>query len=125
MGVHGLNGHLRRISARRPPDEHTILSPGSTLALDGLGLTFHLFRVAYGSYRSSLRDAGTTGDAALDRQLRLPANVPLTLLHDVTTDYLTSLTVRHGLKVRVYLDGPDQRMKSAEHRPRGTTVGNK
>ena len=118
MGVHGLNGHLRRISARRPPDEPTILSPGSTLALDGLGLTFHLFRVAYGSYRSSLRDAGTTGDAALDRQLRLPANVPLTLLHDVTTDYLTSLTVRHGLKVRVYLDGPDQRMKSAERRRR-------
>ena len=118
MGVHGLNGHLRRISARLPPDDPTPLPPGTILAVDGAGLSFHLFRAAYRTYRSSLRHAGTTGDAALDRQLRLPANVPLTLLHDVTTEFLTTLTVRHGLRVRVYLDGPAQRMKSAERRRR-------
>ncbi|KAL7553079.1 hypothetical protein ACHAWF_016337 [Thalassiosira exigua] len=120
LGLDGAGEGVRDDSAPPPP------GPSSTLAVDGDGLAFHLFRTAYRRRRrevlalsaESAEAAGANNDAegrrrdALTSQLLLPNLVPLSVLHEVTTSYLADLTDKHGMKLRIFFDGPDQKMKA-------------
>mmetsp|Transcript_8856 Transcript_8856/g.19868 ORF Transcript_8856/g.19868 Transcript_8856/m.19868 type:complete len:2027 (-) Transcript_8856:217-6297(-) len=131
MGVHGLRGFLRRSGIDGRNDEaiasNITLSPNSTtLAIDGSGLIFHLFRLAYRRHRqdvlassSSFASSSNEHYKSLQTQLLLPSLTPLSLAHDVTTTYLSELTTKHGLHLQIYFDGPDQHMKRREKQRRG------
>ncbi|KAL3795161.1 hypothetical protein HJC23_007389 [Cyclotella cryptica] len=114
MGVHGLTGFLQQTGFhQKSNDATTVLSHNSTtLAIDGNGLIFHLFRIAYYRHRKTV--LSSSAGEALQSQLLLPTLVPLSLAHDVTTSYLSGLTIQHGIHLRIYFDGPDQCMKHLE-----------
>lgn len=111
MGVHGLTGLLGRSGVVRADDPSAAiaLAPGSTLAIDGNGLVFHIFRLAYHRHRKSV--LSTWQEKSLRAQSLLPTFTPLKLVDEVATSYLLELTATHGMHLRIFFDGPDQRMK--------------
>ena len=143
MGVHGLTTLLRSsgllppaTGRRRPgclwPDSVTgdsdveptateIIPPGSTLAVDGNGLAFHLHRVAYerhfsrssGWGRDDCASATATPSQNGTSPKLLPTMMSLRLLDDVAGEFLSALTDR-DVAVRVFFDGPGRRLKAAE-----------
>lgn len=114
MGVHGLTGFLKQLGTTHNNDRPISLSHNSsTLAIDGNGLVFHLYRLAYYQHRNNtLSSTSQRHDEALQSQLLLPTLLPLKLAHEVTTNYLSDLTTKHGVHLRIYFDGPNQNMKS-------------
>jgi len=120
MGVHGLSGLVKALCHDKDNATSTTLLPGSTtLAIDGNGLIFHLFRLAYRRHRQDVLSRNHHEHCkALQSQLLLPVFTPLSLVDDVTTTYLSQLTVQHGMHLQIYFDGPDQYMKSHEKQRR-------
>lgn len=128
MGVHGLTSFLKRLGIDRNDDsKSTTLQPDTTtLAIDGNGLIFHLFRIAYHEHRQNvLASFASSNDNVrqqhskeLQSQLLLPAFTPLSLAHDITTTYLSQLTAKHGLHLKIFFDGPNQHMKRHERKRR-------
>jgi len=114
MGVHGLTGFLKQLGTAHNNDPPISLSHNSsTLAIDGNGLVFHLYRLAYYQHRNNILSSTTQQHyEALQSQLLLPTLLPLKLAHEVTTNYLSHLITKHGLNLRIYFDGPNQYMKS-------------
>lgn len=111
MGVHGLTQHIKSLGL--DANETTIdLVEGSKLCVDGDGLIFHLFRLSYRAHYKNIVAADPTGHRSklLKSQLLLPLFTPLSLIHHVTTSYLSDL-LSHGLHLEIYFDGPDQFMK--------------
>ena len=108
MGVHGLTRHIKSLGL--DVNAETVdLVEGSKLCVDGDGLIFHLFRL---SYRAHYNNASTEHQSKLlQSQLLLPLFTPLSLIHDITTSYLSDLTLKHGLHIQIFFDGPDQFMK--------------
>jgi hypothetical protein len=114
MGVHGLSGYLKRIGIDHSNNNNptTSLLHNSSLAIDGNGLLFHLFRLSY--YRHYKNVTSSNQNKSLQSQLLLPSFVPLTLAQEITTSYLSSLTIQHGIHLKIYFDGPNQYMKRLE-----------
>jgi hypothetical protein len=112
-GVQGLSGFLKRLGIDHNNGPTTHLSHNSsTLAIDGDGLIFHLFRLTYYRHRKNvLSSSSNQHDKLLQSQLLLPTLVPLSLAHDVTTSYLNDLTTKHGVHLKIFFDGPNQYMK--------------
>lgn len=117
MGVHGLTGFLKRLGIENTDSPTNISHNSSTLAIDGNGLTFHLFRLAYYKHRANILSS-TTHDKALRALLLLPIFLPLKIAHEVTTSYLSRLTTSHGIHLKIYFDGPNQHMKRHVKRSR-------
>lgn len=120
MGVHGLAGLIKRLGIEKDANNTVTLPPNSVFAIDGNGLIFHLFRLAYCQHRKNVLEsfASSPSSGPLQSQLLLPAFTPLSLVHDVTTAYLSELTTVHGVHLRIYFDGPDQYMKRREKQRR-------
>ena len=120
MGVHGLSGYIRRLGLLTNRDDGrptTIIPRESTLAIDGNGLIFHLFRTSYQLHCQNVKSSSSSShheNKILASQLLLPSSTPLTLVHEVTTQYLSDLTIKHGLNLLLYFDGPNQYMKRHE-----------
>lgn len=109
------------------------IPPGSVLLIDGNGLTFHLHSIAYTRYLRSLKvnDGGPhsssngqrccplTQDLSPDLIVKaLPCMLPLSLLRQVTTEFITTLQTQNGgggsgsqLEIQVLWDGPYRRFK--------------
>ena len=133
MGVHGLSSYIKRLGLlnnNNNNQESTATIPhGSTLAIDGNGLMFHLFRIAYHQHYQTVKSnfASTSSQlhhddsnnnsttALLQSQLLLPQFIPLPLLHDVTTTYLSELTTKYQLHLQIYLDGPSSNQYMKRH----------
>lgn len=112
MGVHGLTGFLKELGLDHTNDSSTILSHNSsTLAIDGNGLVFHLYRMSYYKHHKNVLSSTEKSDKALQAQLLLPTFLPLSVVHETTTNYLVGLTTKHGVHLRIYFDGPNQYMK--------------
>ena len=105
-------------------DRVVCIPPGSTLAIDGNGLAFHLHNVAYSRHfcqvtGSSINTTTKNGSyCTCKRQLIetqvtkvLPQSLPLDLLDQVTREFVNALHANH-CKIVVYWDGPDRRMKA-------------
>ena len=105
-------------------DRVVCIPPGSTLAIDGNGLAFHLHNVAYS--RHFCQVTGTSINATTKngscctckKQLTetqvtraLPQSMPLDLLDQVTREFVNALHTNH-CKLVVYWDGPGRRMKA-------------
>ena len=103
------------------------IPPHSTLALDGNGLAYYLHHVAYSRHFTQV-----TGDDATNKTTcccktknlsetqvtrLLPQYMPLSLLDQVTTEFVQSLQRNH-MKMVVYWDGQGRRMKAATTRER-------
>lgn len=112
MGVHGLTRHIKSLGndANAAAVE---IKEGSKLCIDGDGLAFHLFRLSYFTHYKNIvaNDTGEHGSKLLQSQLLLPLFTPLSLIHEITTSYLSDLTLKHGLHLKIFFDGPDQFMK--------------
>ena len=100
----------------RPNHPTTSLSyNSSTLAIDGNSLLFHLFRLSYYHHYKNVTSSNQSKSVqSLQSQLLLPSFVPLALAHEVTTHYLSSLTIQHGIHLKIYFDGSNQFMKRLE-----------
>lgn len=119
MGVHGLSGFLRRlgvdIDGSNNDDDaalnggNVVLPPNTTLAIDGNGLLFHLYRLAYIGHRRNVLGSSSSSSSLVEvsQQMLLPSFVPLDLAHEVTTQYLSDLTMRHSMNLQIYFDGPN------------------
>jgi 5'-3' exonuclease len=94
----------------------------STLALDGNGLTYYLHHVAYSRYFdqitggpstcSSSKCSCRTKNLSQTQVTRLlPQFMPLTMLDEVTKEFVQSLE-RNNMKLVVYWDGEGRRMKA-------------
>ena len=116
MGVHGLK-RISGISSNTVPVD---LVEGSKLCVDGEGFLFHIFKLSYRAHHKSVVEANSSQDQSrwLQSQLLLPQFTPLSLIHDVTTSFLTDLTLKHGLHVRIFFDGPHQFMKGRQRERR-------
>jgi hypothetical protein len=113
MGVHGLTGFLKQSGIGDISSGSTTLSHNSsTLAIDGNGLIFHLFRLAYYRHRNHVLSSPTNQqNKELQAQLLLRTLLPIRLAHEVTTNWLSDLTTKHGVHLKIFFDGPDQYMK--------------
>ena len=112
MGVHGLTQHIKSLGLDANAAATVEIKEGSTLCVDGDGLLFHLFRLSYLSHYTNITSADQSN--LLQFQLLLPLFTPLSLIHDITTSYLSDLTLKHGLNLQIFFDGPDQFMKSRQ-----------
>jgi hypothetical protein len=102
--LHGDSGYAGRI---------TSIPNGSTMHVDGYGLAFYLYDVAYDRYVQSIlgcspchispKDAAARGDL----QRLIPMMMPLSLIEQVTKEYAAGLMSRFN--VIVYFDGNGRR----------------
>jgi len=119
MGVHGLTRHIKSLGLDANAAAVEI-KEGSKLCVDGDGLIFHLFRLSYLTHYKNVvtADSREHRSKLLQSQLLLPLFTPLSLVHDITTSYLSDLTLKHGLNIQIFFDGPDQFMKRRQKRRR-------
>ena len=153
MGVHGLTSLLRQrgllpsaqhsASASTENDDapttldvptrhdahYRTIPRGSTLAVDGDGLAFHLLRRAYRRHRQTVLAASATASASASVASLIPTFLPPHVVHTTTISYLTELIVDRGMRhATVYFDAKSrsnggnasigQRMKRRERRRR-------
>lgn len=119
MGVHGLTGFLKQSGIDHRNDSTITLSHNSsTLAIDGNGLIFHLYRLSYYRHRKDVLSSTNQHNKELQAQLLLPTLLPLHIVHETATSYLSDLTTKHGVHLRIFFDGPDQYMKREVKRSR-------
>ena len=97
---------------------------GSTLAIDGDGLSFHLLRVAYRLHRRNVLDAADTpasasgtsaaaSAAAVSVAGLIPTFLPPYVVHTTTISYLTELIVNRGMRhATIYWDAPSSGSRS-------------
>ena len=134
MGVQGLTSMLQELGwMPRPKEnsgntlwrEHTVLSTvadrveliprGSTLAIDGNGLAHYLHNVAYSRHFTQVTGASASnGNGSLTMSqvtLCLPQSMPLSLLDEVTREFIGRLEYNQ-MKIVVYWDGEGRRMKA-------------
>jgi len=92
----------------------------SSILIDGNGLAFYLFKVAYARYLKSLFPAaGQSKDSfppvkslkPTDLTKALPCMMPLNRLEDVTREFTSHLRLCN-LQVQVFWDGPKRRFKT-------------
>ncbi|CAJ1934533.1 unnamed protein product [Cylindrotheca closterium] len=90
----------------------------SLILIDGNGLAFYLFKVAYARYLISLfpgRKKSTFPSvntlSPSDSTLALPCMMPLNLLEDVTLEFTARLRLCN-LEFKVFWDGPSRRFKT-------------
>ena len=121
MGVKGLTSLLKQKGFPSDDDIH-IIPQGSTLAFDGNGLVFELFRRAYlrhfytlaREYKARLPQT-RQGEAEHAFIAKLfPSVLPLHYLAEETQSYLRRLTEVFGMKVSVYFDGSMHRYLTLE-----------
>ncbi|CAB9523236.1 Probable ATP-dependent RNA helicase spindle-E [Seminavis robusta] len=80
----------------------------STLLIDGAGLAFHLYRVAYARRMQQVCGCGCASVKHVQpHQVTplLPNFLPLTLLDEVTREFVETLQKKHHMKLIVYFDG--------------------
>jgi superfamily II DNA/RNA helicase len=112
MGVFGLTRHIKSLGLDENASAAVEIKEGSTLCIDGDGLIFHLFKLGFRKHYANIVSADQSN--LLQSQLLLPLFTPLSLIHDIATSYLSDLTLKHGLNLQIYFDGPDQFMKSRQ-----------
>jgi len=121
MGVHGLTRHIRSLGHLDATATIVDVVEGSKLCVDGDGLIFHLFRLSYRAHYKNVvaadSSAGHHRSKLLKSQLLLPLFTPLSLIHHVTTTFLSDLLSK-GLYLEIFFDGPDQFMKRRQRRRR-------
>jgi hypothetical protein len=98
----------------------SLINPRSTLLLDGPGLSFHLYRVAYARHtarvlgKSENCRSSTTATSCQSsvKKLRpeqatklVPNLLPLPILDEVTREFVDTLKKKHHMKLVVYFDG--------------------
>lgn len=90
----------------------------SSVLIDGNGLAFFLFRVAYARHLRSLFPGRTSGTFPAVKSLSsaeltqaLPCMMPLDLLDDITREFAYRLRLCN-LDVRIFWDGPNRRFKT-------------
>lgn len=94
------------------------IPPGSTFLVDGHGLAFHLLSVSYARNVARILARNENSNSKrrpilknltpYEVQQLLPNWMPLSVLEDVTQEYITTL-VEHGIRPVVYWDGPARR----------------
>ena len=101
------------------------IPPGSTLAIDGNGLAYHLHSAAYSRYFSQVMATPPSNGictcpkhVTADQVVRcLPQSMPLETLHEITKEFVTSLTSK-GLKLKIFWDGDGRRFKAETSKKR-------
>lgn len=117
MGVHGLNSILSNSGLADPSSrQNQEIPPLSILAIDGDGLIFHLIRLSYHQWLTSLEETNQLPQSNLAAVL--PTFLPLEKAHKVTMSYLSALCMGFTIRLDIYFDGPDQVMKGHERRRR-------
>ena len=122
-------GHNSNVLSEEALDRIARIPSHSTLALDGNGLAYYLHHVAYSRHFDQVTGGQALPNAAgcccktkhlSETQVTrlLPQYMPLSLLENVTKEFVESLQ-RHGMKLVVYWDGQGRQMKAA------TTQGRK
>lgn len=76
---------------------------GSQLHVDGLSLCFYLHRVAYARHTTEFRSRSVVG--TFQALQLLPSFLPLSLLHEVTKEWIEAVRTKCQLEVIVYMDG--------------------
>jgi 5'-3' exonuclease len=115
-------GHHSNVLSDEALDHLSQIPFHSTLALDGNGLAYYLHHVAYSRHFSNVTGGNALPNAAgcccKTRHLSetqvtrlLPQYMPLSLLQNVTKEFVESLH-RHGMKLVVYWDGKRRQMKA-------------
>ena len=111
-----------------PIDRVERLPPGSTLAIDGNGLAYYLFDVAYSRHWENLglvrelRKDGTECSCPEDLTQEmivqcLPQSVPLQILDQVTREFVHALS-SSAMTLVFYWDGKGRRFKAATAKER-------
>lgn len=122
MGVHGLTKHLKEHGLLPSFTEETgevfcslpetVVEPGSTLAIDGSGLAFRIYRLAYFEHYKFVMSQRKLyeDDFHLITHL-LPIMLDLKKIKQVTDEMMRLLIYTHKVNVSIYLDGNKQPMK--------------
>lgn len=102
----------------------SLLQKRSTIFVDGAGLCFHLYRIAYARHASEVlggRRRNATSRPCSARYLKpdqvtklLPNLAPLNKLDEVTREFVDTLKKRHLMKLVVYFDGDKRREAKRE-----------
>jgi XPG domain containing len=88
--------------------------PRSTMLIDGPGLAFYLHSIAYSRWARRVTERQSNQRTCRDTvkltaqqiTLLLPHNMPLQVLVDLTTEFVTFLRETHCLQLQVHWDGP-------------------
>lgn len=116
MGVKGLTSCLKECNLLPTYDEETgemfssipyqDFQRGSTFAIDGSGLVFHLFRKAYMRHYAHVmaNKASYEDDVHVILHL-LPSMLHLKEIHDETCRFVNLLRCEHGIHLDIYFDG--------------------
>ena len=141
MGVHGITSLLHK-EGWIPSDQDNESSPnlwkewnpsmaflnqgmslepikaGSTFLIDGNGLAFHLFKVAYIRHLRSIfitqknqscPTVNTLSEGEITKAL--PCMFPLRLLDDITKEFVSKLRL-YNIRCQIFWDGPNRRFKT-------------
>jgi 5'-3' exonuclease len=94
------------------------IAPNSTFLIDGNGLAFFFFKVAYARHlHSTFRTDGqqscppVNAIETADISKALPCMLPLSLLEDITHEFVSHLRLC-DLRLQVFWDGPSRRFKT-------------
>ncbi len=95
-----------------------IIPPKSKLLIDGNGLVFHLYQIAYSRHMKSTFPSCTSGSCPKIKSLNstdiakaIPCMMPLTLVRQVTDEFVATLC-QQDLKLQCFWDGPARAFKS-------------
>lgn len=103
-----------------------VLPPKSKLLIDGNGLAFHLYHVAYARHIQSTFPSRTSGSCPMVKSLSasditkaIPCMMPLELVRQVAVEFATTLS-QQDLTLQCFWDGPahHQRFKAKTIRKR-------
>jgi hypothetical protein len=132
MGIHGLTAHLREHGLLPNFSEETgevfcslpqqTIQPGSTLAIDGPGLAFHIYRLAYFEHYKSVMSQRDSDKYKDDFHLithLLPTMLDMKKVQQVTDEVMRQFVHVHKVNVSVYLDGNKQPRKALTRASRG------
>ena len=123
MGIRGLTAALKECGLLPNFSEETgelfsslprhVLQPGSTLAIDGAGFAFHVYRIAYFKHYKRIMDQRNNilDDFYLIQTL-LPSMLQLNDIQTVAQTLIQNLLQTHGVSLHVFLDGRKQPRKT-------------
>lgn len=100
----------------------TLLPPNSKLLIDGNGLAFHLYHIAYARHIqetfASRRKKGACPTlknlADTDITLALPHMIPLERVREVTREFATNLRDQFNFQLECYWDGPSAQQQQQQ-----------